>query len=278
MLADAIQFHPGYVLGDRCGHRGHIHTKLELGFCRDGHGTFCVAGKILPFDRGSAVVITPSERHYAQATPGTDSCWDFLYVDLDRALGAVVPDPALLSTDGLCGPSFANVLTPAEQPRLCRLIDELTAECGAGHSGWHDAVRGLLWTCAALLQRLPDQDPEQHRRRTTSLNAIDPAIDLVNHRFAEAVTVTELAAACAMSQSTLHRHFMRACGCSPQNYLMRHRVHQAANLLRHSDQAVAEIASRSGFSAPSSLYRQFKQHLGCGPEAWRQGATGATHS
>jgi len=250
---------------------GHRHSEFEIGYCHAGSGVFCIGGRIEHFRAGSAVLIPPEVRHYAEASPETSSDWRFWYVDIDRTLGTAVGGPDLRDLRRYHGPGFTACLDPVDAPGLCALVAEFDRECAVHVDGWSDAIRALLWAILVRMRRLRGQDPDMAERRATSLAAIDPALDLINRRYADALTIADLCAVCHCSSSALHRHFRTAIGCSARDFLMRRRVHQAAELLRRSQRSLAAIGAAVGFPSISSLNRQFHRQLGCSPREYRRG-------
>jgi AraC-like DNA-binding protein len=67
------------------------------------------------------------------------------------------------------------------------------------------------------------------------------AKDLVDARYAEHITVDDLAAAAGLSRAHLSRMLTRTFGESPRAYLQTRRLERAAALLRHTDRSVADV-------------------------------------
>jgi AraC-like DNA-binding protein len=74
-----------------------------------------------------------------------------------------------------------------------------------------------------------------------------------------------IAQAVNLSESRLRHLVKSATGASPNQHLKRIRLQQAAHLLETTFLSVKEIASRSGFGAPSYLVREFKKVFGVTP-------------
>ena len=72
------------------------------------------------------------------------------------------------------------------------------------------------------------------------------AKDLADARYAEPLTVADLAAAARLSPAHFSREFRRAFGESPHQYLLTRRLERAASLLRSTDWSVAGSACRWG--------------------------------
>ena len=81
----------------------------------------------------------------------------------------------------------------------------------------------------------------------------------------------ELAAYSGCTKEHLCRDFRKYLGVSPMAYVNAKRLNYAANLLRHSDQKVIDIAYDSGFQSLSCFYHAFKKEFRMSALEYRQG-------
>ena len=95
------------------------------------------------------------------------------------------------------------------------------------------------------------------------------ARDLVDARFAEPLTVADLARSAGLSPAHFSREFRRAFGESPHVYLLTRRLERAAAMLRTTDHSVADICSEVGLSSVGSFTTTFKRVYGSSPAAYR---------
>ena len=83
-------------------------------------------------------------------------------------------------------------------------------------------------------------------------------------------SITELAAAAAMSRSALHSRFRQLLGISPIRYLTDWRMHIAQEMLATTTEpTVAAVARRVGYDSGEAFSRAFKRFYGCAPSVWR---------
>ena len=99
---------------------------------------------------------------------------------------------------------------------------------------------------------------------------VRPALALLHRSPAHKWTVTELAAATAVSRSQLDSRFREVLGRSPIRYLTEWRMHLAQDLLASTDLAVAAVARRVGYDAEEAFSRAFKRACGSAPGTWRR--------
>jgi AraC-like DNA-binding protein len=95
------------------------------------------------------------------------------------------------------------------------------------------------------------------------------AKDLVDARYAEPLTVDDLARAAGLSRAHFSREFRRAFGESPHAYLLTRRLERAAALLRTTDRSVAEVCLAVGLQSVGSFTTSFTRMFGCSPTAYR---------
>src|ERR1700745_2233933 len=95
------------------------------------------------------------------------------------------------------------------------------------------------------------------------------AKDLVDARYAEPITVDDLAAAAGLSRAHFSRMFSRTFGESPRAYLQSRRLERAAALLRYTDRSVAEICVMVGLQSIGSFTTSFARVFGKPPAAYR---------
>lgn len=81
--------------------------------------------------------------------------------------------------------------------------------------------------------------------------------------------VSELAAQLGLTPLQLHRAYRSATGSRLSEVLKRAQVEIAKEMLRHSNQSVAQIARTVGCASEKTLYRLFRQHLGTTPGRFR---------
>lgn len=95
------------------------------------------------------------------------------------------------------------------------------------------------------------------------------AKDLADARYAEPLTVTDLARAARLSPAHFSREFRKAFGESPHSYLLTRRLERAASLLRRTDHSVADICIAVGLSSVGSFTTSFTRLYGRSPTAYR---------
>jgi AraC-like DNA-binding protein len=109
----------------------------------------------------------------------------------------------------------------------------------------------------------------QRRNQVPPARHLLRARDLADARFAERLTVADLAAAAMLSPAHFSREFRTAFGETPHQYLLSRRMERAAALLRGTDHSVARICAEVGLASVGSFTTSFKHTFGVTPTAYR---------
>jgi transcriptional regulator GlxA family with amidase domain len=94
-------------------------------------------------------------------------------------------------------------------------------------------------------------------------------MDVIGERFAEPLTIRDIAQRVGASTTAVKQAFSSIHGCSIHKYLCRVRVREAAKLLQITDMKVESIAIDVGFSNRKSLERNFAVTFGETPQQYR---------
>src|SRR6266581_2648723 len=95
------------------------------------------------------------------------------------------------------------------------------------------------------------------------------AKDLADARYADPLTVDDLARAAGYSRAHFSQEFRRAFGQSPHAYLLTRRLERAAALLRTTDYSVADICIAVGLASVGSFTTSFVRMYGLKPTDYR---------
>lgn len=131
-----------------------------------------------------------------------------------------------------------------------QLIELLTTRILAAHTGTpttiHPAIGGLSpKVLAGALERLrSDSDAD--------------------------VSLAALASDAGLSRFHFCRAFKESTGLSPHGWLRQHRLEQAMNMLRDTDEAVVSIAADLGYSSQTAFAAAFRKQTGETPSDWRR--------
>jgi len=111
-------------------------------------------------------------------------------------------------------------------------------------------------------------------RQTAPGRALDRriarALGLLQAEPAKPWTVERLARAVGLSRAAFARRFTAVSGRSPRRFLNELRLALAASLLESTDEALAEVALRVGYTSEFAFSRAFKRQHGVAPGSFRR--------
>ena len=91
----------------------------------------------------------------------------------------------------------------------------------------------------------------------------------IGTHLSEAITITGLASAMAVSPKTLSRRIAAATGLSPVRFLQRRRVMEAVHLIETTAMTVEAVATKVGYQDATALRKIIKRELGTTPSMLR---------
>ena len=92
----------------------------------------------------------------------------------------------------------------------------------------------------------------------------------INANFHQPITLGDVAQAVGYSPAYLTNLVRRQTGQTVQNWIIQRRMEAARSLLLETSERVEEIAAKVGYQCPVNFFRQFRQHYGTTPHAWRK--------
>jgi AraC family transcriptional regulator len=99
---------------------------------------------------------------------------------------------------------------------------------------------------------------------------INRVISYIDINLGNGIRSRDLARLVDLSESHFSRAFKSSVGVSPLRYIARRRIELAREMMRASDQALAQIAVVCGWSDQSHFCRVFRRVVGLSPDEWRR--------
>lgn len=98
------------------------------------------------------------------------------------------------------------------------------------------------------------------------------ASEVLHENLSGHIRLAEIARECGLSASHFARSFKTSFGVSPHQWLIRHRIDFAKQLMSQTEMSLTEISIRSGFNDQSAFTNAFRQLVGASPGRWRRDA------
>lgn len=175
-------------------------------------------------------------------------------------------------------PGVADVLTPGDPDYVAAVIRRITG-FGEPIPGQHHRVfrahkreraERLL---TELLIELAEENPAQ-RELADIADPLDLLLVEMGRRIAarpdRGYSVQDLAREASLSRTRFGIRFERVNREPPREFIIRHRIALAGQLLAETALPMGEIGRRCGYSSPYYFSRQFKKWTGLAPRDFRQ--------
>ncbi|OGV56403.1 MAG: hypothetical protein A2X49_07775 [Lentisphaerae bacterium GWF2_52_8] len=253
----------------------HSHDYVELVLVLDGTGVHLAEGREYVISSGDVFVINENFKHgyrNAKKLKIVNILFDL------KALSAPLYDlrliPGFLSLFELeprfrVKHEFKSRLRLRQKDifRAKQLAFDIHRELSERSPGYKAICVGLFLELLVFLSRTYSKAPTPERDTLCNFSRV---ISFIESRFAEDISLGQLARLAKMSRRNFQRAFMAATGSSPINYLLNLRMAKAAELLvGDASTPVSEIALRIGFCDSNYFARQFRKIMKMSPREYR---------
>jgi AraC family transcriptional regulator len=127
------------------------------------------------------------------------------------------------------------------------------------------AMEGVILEILVESARSNESAPESRSPRW-----LKRAREIVETRYLEPLSLSEIATAVGVHHVHLSREFRKHNRCTVGELIRRRRVEHACHLLARSELTLAEIALTCGFADQSHFSLMFKRHMGLTPSKFRE--------
>ncbi|WP_181976071.1 AraC family transcriptional regulator [Blautia obeum] len=250
----------------------HFHNYLEIGFCYEGQGRMLLGEEEVRFSGREFSVIPPNYPHTTDSDLGTVSRWEYLFVDVEGFLRSFLDTP--VKADKVIQRIYSKALFLEENqsPSISAKILKIMNIMRDGEEFYLEEAKGILASLlveiARLNRRSEEERVEEEKGKLT--NMITRVQDFVSYHYMEDIKVEDLAKSCHISETHFRRVFTSYMKMSPLEYINTVRINTACELLQKTDEPVADIAHKCGFTTNSTFNRNFKQLMGVTPVEWRK--------
>jgi PAS domain S-box-containing protein len=114
------------------------------------------------------------------------------------------------------------------------------------------------------------QDVREARMSLKPYHEMESVMAEVFARYSEKIDVPALARLTHLSLSQFERRFKKLFQMTPQQFVLRVRIHAACRLLVSTRESAARIALQTGFYDQSYFIKQFQKQMGITPVAYRK--------
>ncbi len=253
----------------------HFHNLMEIGLCREGEGVLLLEDEYVPYRPGMISVIPENYPHGTASKEGTESYWEYVFVDIEKMLEDMYPDDILFQQklmDQINRRAF--LVDESEVQGLSAVAHAIIEESRVKRDIlYRESITGMAMILIVQLSRMDMEDTATLKsaiRRKSGLDQVRPALDFIKDHYSSSIKISELASECHMSESHFRRLFEENIGLTPVEYLNRIRILQACELIRRTGKSMEEVAVKVGFTTTSTFNRNFKRITGTSPYKWKK--------
>lgn len=255
--------------------RHHKHTAFELSLILSGSGIYKTVKKSYDISKGDVFLFSTNEQHCI-----TDICEEYG----DMAILNLQFEPSFVwnteSDNNYLkiffdrNDSFENRLdrTNLSTQIIAENIKEIKEEFLNTKIDYDIVVKSKL-ICALI--EITRQFGYVNLSSQYSLNAdklvkIKEAIDFINEKFSEDITLGQVAEKVYMSKTYFCTIFKGLNGVTPWEYILIKRIEKSLQLLKNTDENVLSVANCCGFNNTANFNKIFKKITGVTPKEYRK--------
>lgn len=262
--------YPCTIPGDFLQVALHWQDSMELIYVKKGRGIVQVGMTPYEARAGEIYLLAPGTLHALRRAEGcTMEYENFIFdTELLGGNGDVCAERYLLPLQSGRLPLPAR-LVPGEPvyPQAAACLREAELANRDRPTGYELTIKGALLRFLALVLARGGAEPLPDTRDTRRMKTL---LQWLQNRDPAPVAVAEAAAVCGCSPAHFMRWFKQMTGQGFTAFCNEQRLNTAAEALRAGDDAILEIAERSGFDNLSYFNRLFKQRFGMTPRDYRK--------
>ena len=239
--------------------KSHYHTSFEIHFIEKGYQIYECDGRRLRVNQGEFLMIAPFVKHVVVSEAPDTLKYAFSFTLKEGgAMGISV---------NAC--SYATDATPIE---IQRGLEFISAEVERKAPYYSTLIENRIFECVTHLFR--------------TINAIDapsvcyaeedddPRVHLIKQYIEDniyrAITMSELASYCCLSEKQLERVFRQQAGCTVMDFVRKSKCKQIERLLADPSLSLKSISEIMDFSSEYYFNAFFKKYAGMTPGAYRK--------
>ncbi|MGM0881272.1 MAG: helix-turn-helix transcriptional regulator [Bacillota bacterium] len=230
------------------------------------------AGEALDISAGHYAILRPDSSHRTTAPCSEET--HFYWIHFQTVGEWSVADERLPFALSQQGQPFAQIeYFPFHLPRFKRLqtphsIEERIRELLQLHENPSAHTR---WTQQQLFQSIMLKLQEESGAAADSpyLQIAEETALFLRRHYKDPLSYKQMAEALHFHPNYIAICMKKTFGCTPLDYLTRHRIEQAKRQLIHTNDPIGKIAEDTGFGTFPYFIRCFSKHTGTKPKAFR---------
>ena len=246
----------------------HWHDEYEFVYMNEGSVCCRIGAEIFDLGQGQCAFVKGGALHSLTAEAKTD--FDF---------HAVVFHPSLVLGDmDICKRYFSdeyiiqNRFSPGNEKESA-VIDavKLLRDTFESKSfGYELRVKSHLLLIFSRIFESGLYRTDMPARSKNLSERLEKVIKYIHKNFHTGLTVKDLADISGYSVSHFTRFFRELAGKTPMEYVIRLRIYNACDMLRHTDKSVLDISLDCGFENVGHFIKTFRRHMNITPYQYKK--------
>jgi AraC-like DNA-binding protein len=201
-------------------------------------------------------------------TYGNPSARKLLDCSTAELLTMAVPDLPLASLAQVwstqrCGSQAGTALCFADQ-YITATDDEVAVEVTMSYD------QGTEQEYSCLLIHQVQIEVPKPASILPSIPQLEPVFRFIEENYARSISLKDVALATGYCPSYLTDLVRRCSGHTVNHWIIKRRIALACDLLQDTNNTVTNISEATGYQNEGHFFRQFRQHCGMTPLAWRK--------
>jgi AraC family transcriptional regulator, melibiose operon regulatory protein len=258
---------------DRYAAACHWHPDLEFILILEGAMEYFVNGRTMHIGQGDGIFVNSKRPHYGYSTERTDCV--FLVVAVHPSLlgeGMHACRSYLENKFGADAEDFILLTAQTDwQRELLLCLNHIYEEMNASQANPLRLLALSTSLCADMLAHV--QQGAGELADLTTWIAVWNMTGYIRQHYEQKITLDEIAAAGSVCRSRCCDLFAKYVGQTPNNFLVRLRIHKGCQMLRETKRSICEIALACGFQSASYFTYTFRREMGMVPQEYRRQTT-----
>ena len=255
----------------------HFHNYLEIGYCYEGRGNMMLGEQEVSYHGGIFTVIPKNYLHTTNSFPGDSAAGNICLWMWKRYCRKLFQEHRGTWNRWRAGINSRAVFAESSRyPRLAGMIRDIMDVIRRGEAFCQEEAEGLMLAVLTEVARRNGECGGEYSENTRggvklkSDNLILRIIDYIGEHYGEALKVSDIAKWAHISETQFRRIFSSYMNMSPLELYNLVRIRAACEYLKKTDEPVAMIAAKCGFSVGSTFNRNFRHVMGVTPAEWRK--------
>lgn len=206
--------------------------------------------------------------------PNTPASWELKGTDIDLVIGIRSELLERVVKDSGRNPRYLGIRSrfQARDTQIENIGWALKTEMENGYPCGRLYVDGLAMALAARIvggHSSLSRPPNEHNGKMSN-GRLREVLSFIEENISQDIPLHQLADVAGLSVSHFKVLFRRSVGSSAHQYLIRRRVQQATELLRHGSLPIGQVALETGFCHQSHLAMHMRRILGASPREVRE--------